>query len=226
MAVELDISALSNRVFVFALEREASAFRKRCPRARVEIIGVGPDRAAANVERIIEKSHPSSVVLAGYGGALREGLQVGAVVIADKIITDNPAAPVRIPSLKLSAIENTPLPGNVLSVSEIVGDPVEKRRLHQTFRADLVDLESHAVADVCERHGVPYTVVRAISDAFDTVISPPIRAIIKDGRVSYRRAMSALIQDFRTPLEMWRLQRHSKIASGTLAAFLMASSVD
>lgn len=50
-----------------------------------------------------------------------------------------------------------------------------------------IDMESHIVARAAEAHGLPFNVVRAVSDSFDTTLPPAARVpLLDDGGVDFR----------------------------------------
>jgi adenosylhomocysteine nucleosidase len=53
----------------------------------------------------------------------------------------------------------------VLTGDQAIVSAEKRRWLWETFGADCVDMESAAVAQVCDLNGVPWVIVRAISDS-------------------------------------------------------------
>jgi adenosylhomocysteine nucleosidase len=54
--------------------------------------------------------------------------------------------------------------GTVVSGDTFVNDEVERIRLHRSFDAMAVEMEGAAVAQVAQRFGLPWLVVRCLSD--------------------------------------------------------------
>ena len=157
-------------VVLFALEREAAPFRRaarglRHVRARVS--GVGRRRARLLAEQVLrELPAPRLVIAAGFCGALVPELRVGDVVTSPRIVT----------------------------VDHLVSNPAAKRRLGEEHDADVVDMESAGVAEVCAGRGVPFFAVRAVSDTVDTALSPALVQLLAGGHVSPLKAAAALIE--------------------------------
>ena len=110
----------------------------------------------------------------GLAGALRDGLRVGAVLDATRVVDEHGAtlwegAPLGVPG----AHEATVLGSDVL-----VHDSAERRRLHESSGADAVDMESGVLA----RSGRLAGVVRAISDDVSSAIAGVDTTVHPDGR--------------------------------------------
>jgi adenosylhomocysteine nucleosidase len=183
-------------VVLFALEREAAPFRRLArdlPHVSVHVSGVGRKNATDATRRLFRESSPRRVVAAGFCGALVPTLNIGDVVRSPRILT----------------------------VDHLVADPVEKRALAARHGADAVDMESAAVAEVCEAHGVPFRAVRAVSDTVDTALSPELVRFLSGGNVSPWRAMAALVRRPSLLGEFRRLARDTRAAARSLAAALI-----
>jgi adenosylhomocysteine nucleosidase len=187
---------------IFALNREAAPFlrlvkRDRLP-VRVHISGMGADAARMAAERACATNRPPRLVIAaGFCGGLRTDLRIGEVVV-----------------------ESKGAGGRVLTVSRLVSDPAEKQSLHVETGADVADMESAAVAEVCAARGIPFLAVRAVSDTADMALSPRLAELIAGGSVSPWKAARAVV---RQPLllgEFRRLARDTKCAAEELATEL------
>lgn len=213
----------SNWLFLFPLHREAASFSVRNTQCKIGVIGMGPERAANSTRRLIEQHRPVAVILAGFAGALRDGLEVGDLIIASQVINCRPAAPTRalektlMLALRADRVQPPIINGTVISTSSVVGDPMQKRTLHRQFGADVVDMESFAVAEVCDLLRIPWAVMRVISDTVDTKLSPHLVQLMQNGDVTWLRAMWSALKHPRLISEFIRLARDTRIASGRLA---------
>jgi adenosylhomocysteine nucleosidase len=187
---------------IFALGREAAPFlrlakRDRLP-VRVSVSGMGRYAARSAAERTCAVEQPPQLVIAaGFCGALRPDLRVGDVVV-----------------------ESKGTGGRVLTVPRLVADPAEKRSLHAETGADVVDMESTAVAEVCAARGIPFLAVRAVSDTADTALSPRLAELIAGGSVSPWKAAWAVVRQPSLLGEFRRLARDTKLAAEKLASAL------
>ena len=116
------------------------------------------------------------VVSFGLAGALHDGLAVGDVLDAARVVDASGA----------TLWEGTPLgvrgarAAVVLASDELVSDPAERRRLHESSGADAVDMESGVLAASGRLAGV----LRAISDVPSSAISGVDTTVHADGRTA------------------------------------------
>ena len=223
--------------FLFALRRESAPFARRlrllrrfadapCParlyatrRDWVLVLetGVGAARAAAAARWVLDSLTPRLVVAAGFAGALDPALTVGDTVLASEV-----AEPGELRWRVALPLELSDLPcGRLLTVSRLVATSEQKRALARQFGALAVDMESAAVAEVCQERRVPCAVARAISDAADAGLSPELVALLAGGRVAPRRVLAALVRRPRLAGELWRLARDTRRAARRLADALI-----
>lgn len=66
--------------------------------------------------------------------------------------------------------------GRIVSGDQFVADAAKVRWLRQTFGAACAEMEGAAAAQVCARYGVPFVVVRSISDSADAHAEIDFRA--------------------------------------------------
>jgi len=97
----------------------------------------------------------------GIAGAFDPNLSIGELVVPLAVVDDRDGMD-RFP-VNLS---NQPPSGTIYSSDRLRYEDDFVALLHQR-RVSLVDMESGAIAAVCEEHGCPYTVIRAVSDRVD-----------------------------------------------------------
>jgi len=114
------------------------------------------------------------IVSFGVAGALHDGLAIGDVVDATRVVDASGAtlwegAPLGVRGART---------GTVLASNELVHDADERRRLHEASGADAVDMESGTLAATGRLAGV----VRAISDVPSSAIEGVESTVHPDGR--------------------------------------------
>ena len=168
---------------------------------------------------------PRLLLSLGFSGALQPEQHAGDLVLATGIVEREgnlwPALhPTHFASLNIVL-------GRLLTMPELIGDPDEKRRLGRQYEALAVDMESARVARLCHEHGVPFACLRAISDDWNTPLSPRLLDLLQRGRVSPLRLATTIVRHPKLSAELWRLARHTrKAAKNLLAASSLLSALD
>ena len=152
--------------------------------------GVGKVFAAICAEAMIIKYSPSLIVNSGVGGALDKSLRPCDIVFADKLVQhDMDTSPIGDPVGLISGINRiwfetderarevlsdaaTELGVNYLVGAIATGDKFistkeDKDRITSLFGASACEMEGGAIAHTAFVNGIPFMVVRAISDSAD-----------------------------------------------------------
>ena len=119
------------------------------------------------------------IVSFGLAGALRDGLEIGDWIVASRL-----AGAVEIetdPAWCTAALAKLPgaKGGIAYADGRMIDNVVEKRRLGG--QADIVDMESHIAAKVAQRHGLPFAVIRCVSDRVDHMLPHAITVSMGPG---------------------------------------------
>ena len=152
--------------------------------------GVGKVFAAICAEAMIIKYAPKLIVNSGVGGALDKSLRPLDIVFADKLVQhDMDTSPLGDPVGLISGINQVYfetdararmileesaremdinyLVGTIATGDKFISEKEDKNRLTAIFGATACEMEGGAVAHTAFVNGVPYMVVRAISDSAD-----------------------------------------------------------
>ena len=85
---------------------------------------------------------------------------------------------------------------SVCGVDEIVFNPTDKARLHQHTRAAIADMESHGVARAAKEAGIPFFVLRSLSDAVgDHLPEFVAEGVNEDGTPNLKPILLALLKN-------------------------------
>jgi adenosylhomocysteine nucleosidase len=194
--------------------------------------GMGRKRAAAAAMALIAAQRPGLLISAGLGGGVRDGLAMGDVVLASRVISlseDTIADTTAIDTVRLLQDLQGSLPGRdfllldgcVITGRGILRKKEVRRLLPEGLRNPVLDMETSAVAEAALREGIPFLALRAISDAADEEILFSIEEITdRDLNISIRRVLSALLRNPRILPQMLRLARNAKTAGDNLARVL------
>ena len=150
--------------------------------------GAGKVLSSMTVQSIIESLHPTILILCGISGALNPSYDRGDMVIGESYLQHDlrtralgfaagevPFTGIReinaseriISSLKQFSLSDARVHfGKILSGDQFI-EGARGSELRAEFDADVVDMESAAVAFVCHLNGVPLVVARTISDRAD-----------------------------------------------------------
>ncbi|BFV56891.1 nucleosidase [Kitasatospora sp. CMC57] len=149
-------------LLVVAVEEEAAHLGASLP---VLLTGMGKVNAAVALATVLARGErPAEVLNLGTAGALRAGWagthEVARVLQHD---LDTPVLRALTGRTFGAPIELDVAGGPVLATGDLfVSDPAARDRLAE--QADLVDMEGYAVATVAQRAGVPFRLVKHVSD--------------------------------------------------------------
>jgi nucleoside phosphorylase len=181
--------------------------------------GVGIRAAASAAERILDATRPDHLVVVGIAGGIGAGVRIGDLVVPERVIDLASGAEHRPAPLGGAA------PRGVLATSDrLIVDPREIAELERRG-AVAIDMETAAVAAVCERRGCPWSVFRAVSDlAGDGSADGAVLGLLRpDGRPDLG-ALARLLatRPWRIP-GLVRLARGADLASRTAAGAAVAA---
>ncbi len=221
MAIDVTAQNRGNVIVLFALEREAAPFRRMSrglKTVRIHVTGVGRKRTRATLEKILSESNsPSIIIAAGFCGALQPSLKVADVIIASEVVDQTG----RVWPVTGNCQHEEKSKRRLLTVNHLIANVAEKKKLGESHNADAVDMESATVAEVCTTRGVPFLVVRAVSDAMETELSPQLVRLLSGGNVSVWRAIRALVGKPSLLGEFRRLAIDTRLAARKLAEELV-----
>jgi adenosylhomocysteine nucleosidase len=234
---------------VFALGREAKAFRRTFPTQQrfpgapcwarfcgpawlsvlVVETGVGRQRAERTADWLLGRPlvgnvpyHPKLVLAAGYCGALVDGLKTGDCVLATEVVDEDGGRwPATWPAELPAGRWDPPLcRGRLVTTRELAAEPYQKRALAQTHAAVAVDMETAALAKRCAAAGVPFGCLRTVLDEVDSPLSPRLASVFSGGRVSPWRLAWALVRSPSLVTELLGLAKRAKAAGEPLGKAL------
>jgi adenosylhomocysteine nucleosidase len=177
-------------------------------------LGVGPEVAAEATGRLLEATEVDHVVVVGVAGAVDAGLHIADVVVPEVVVDGRDG----------SRHHPAPLPGTTgagtLLTTEGLFTGGDVLAAHRRDGVTAVDMETAAVAAVCERLGVRWSVVRAISDrlADETVVDGDLALLRPDGRADLGAVCRVVVRRPRTVLRLARLGRDTSRAAAAAAA--------
>ena len=158
--------------------------------------GVGPERAEVGARQLIADG-ATALLSFGVAGGMAPVASAGTLVLATSVIDagrvyETDQAWHRSLKVLLHPM-NSVIEGAVLGSDIMLGSPQDKQRLHADSGALACDMESHAVARVAAAAGLPFMVVRAISDPHTRNVPKwVLRCLTPDGGVETVKLLRAL----------------------------------
>ena len=129
------------------------------PRGAVVVVtGMGPRLATAATQRLLAAVTPARVIVVGIAGALVERVPLGTVIVPEVVVDGDTGDEYRP-----AAMGGTEARGTLWTSGSLITGPEALAHLDGQGVIAL-DMETAAVAAVCEAYGTPWSVVRVISD--------------------------------------------------------------
>lgn len=193
--------------FVFAMPMEARPFVRRLRLRRVAlgglpawdgrlpggrpvtavVTGMGTALATAGCRRLLDERPVERAVVVGITGAVENVTPIGTVVRPEAVVHSGTGRRYRPHPLG----PGQPAPAGVMwTTDEIINEPEAIGALRAQGVVCL-DMETAAVAGVCEERGIPWSVIRVISDrATDGSVDPEVfRMSNQDGTPNPRAVL-------------------------------------
>jgi len=150
---------------------------------------IGKVNSTLTAATMIEKFGIEIMLFSGVAGAINEKLNIGDLIIATKLCQHDlditafghpygyvPESKVFVESdEKLNNIAKDVakklnlqlIDGIIATGDQFIADPARKEWIKTTFNADAIEMEGASVGFVCDALGVPFFILRAISDSAD-----------------------------------------------------------
>lgn len=227
-----DSPAAARILIVTAIPEELGAFAGRTlpPGVLVAATGDGPVRAARGAAALCARHRPSLLIGAGVAGALTADLGIGDLVVAHRVVDRDGETPWPNGVLVVQAAAKPGArQGTLVSVDRPVVSAAEKAALAERFGPPpaAVDMESAAWARAASAAGIPFLIVRIVSDASDEEL-PGYLSGCMDGEGGIRRsavALAALTHPRSIPA-LWRMRARVTDCAGRVAAFVASLAAE
>jgi adenosylhomocysteine nucleosidase len=178
------------------------------------LANIGTAEAAAATERLLDAFDVHHVVVVGIAGSLDPALEIGDLVVPE-VVVDHATGREFVPT----NLANRRPRGSLLTSDDYLHDPDDLAALIADGVV-AVDMETAAVAAVCETRGVPWSVFRAVSDrASDAgLIGDAILDLVRpDGSANMAAVARFLITKPHRIPQLVRLGRGSQTAADVAA---------
>jgi adenosylhomocysteine nucleosidase len=194
------------------------------------VTGDGARNARAGAAAAFLRVRARAAIAIGVAGAVSPGLAAGDLLVGHQVMRDDgralqePAPALLAASARLLAAR----PAALISVPRLAATRADKRRL-QTIAADLapglaaaVDLESAAFAAAAAAWGLPWLILRAVSDDAGEELPALLNDCLDDGGALRRGRLAVRL--FRQPSvlrQLLSLRQRVQTCAETLAAAVL-----
>ena len=205
-AVRQEISGLKSRMHVEEQIRlgKSDLWRGTLEDQPVILVrtGIGKKNAVASLLSVMDRFPLRMILSIGYAGGLDPDLDVGDLLIADKIL-DVVSQPSDAPSSASWTIDPDLVDrvmavpvgqkakakrGTLLTVDQVVAHPEEKQKLYDQSGAMAVDMETSVLVQLAQEKAIPFLSIRAISDTANEELLDVSPFVSPDGEVSPLKA--------------------------------------
>ncbi len=195
-AMEQEVSALKEMMTVVRTDRKARMDFTVGQLLGKEVVvvrsGVGKVNAAVCTQILADDYKVSAVINTGVAGSLNPKIDIGDIVVSvDTVQHDVNAVvfgyePGEVPQMKKRTFDADPdlrrliadtcrrvnpdihvYDGRVASGDQFVSDDDRKAEIARVFEADCTEMEGCAIAQAAWLSGIPFVIIRAISDKAD-----------------------------------------------------------
>jgi adenosylhomocysteine nucleosidase len=200
--------------------------------------GIGRDNAIKATSCLLESTNVDLLISAGAAGGIRPGLNVGDLVVAERVgytrqsdfdgeelqLESDFACKEEIVQLARQ-FSNDPESkmhfGNLLTVDKVISQASTKRRIGEQNSFLAVEMESAAVAEVAYEKGVKFAAIRSISDDIDDDLHLDYDNMISDeGKVKVTNIALSVMKNPQKLALLSRLNKQTRRASKNLANFM------
>ncbi len=157
----------------------------------IAVCGIGKVAAAMCTQTMILRYAPDRIINTGVGGSLSTELSIGDIAVAESLVQhDMDTSPLGDPVGLISGLNMVNMPadekvartlisgvetldgikalkGVIASGDQFIASEEKKRFIVDNFGAIVCEMEGASIAQVCVTNGVPFGVVRAVSDCAD-----------------------------------------------------------
>ena len=232
--------------FVFALRQEAVGILDRLKHAQmtrgdgltfytgtindisiaVVLSGIGQSNAEEATKKLIDVFEPKTVCSAGYVGGLSTRLKQYSICVPELVIRESDGQTLDLSSPIPQRIP--PMSGKLtlITVNDVVETPEQKRALHKRTGAEIVDMETFVVADVCRNRNISFLSFRVVLDTVDDRIPRDIAQILGNIDKGVSRLSGTILGSIwsrpSVVLDFVSLKKRAFVATERLAQFAIA----
>ncbi len=178
------------------------------------LTGVGESGVSSRLPQMLAQFPVRLAIVAGLCGGLSSDAPLGRACCPRFLRHIDQLDEINQP---LADAVDLPTCTALVTVREAVTSIEEKQRLHAETGASLVDMEAYAVARILHQAGVPWLVIKSVSDDARMAIDPRISQLLQpDGSVKWNALFWELLTHPSLVRELKQLGKSSHAAMKTL----------
>jgi adenosylhomocysteine nucleosidase len=193
--------------------------------------GIGITRAAEAAKKIIKFASPDIVISTGFCGTVKPGLRRGDIVLAERILQYRSELHSSAVTLDKILLEILSPPGKInfhfgtfITVPEMVAKCRIAAQLDDQNTNPVIEMESLAVAEVCNYRDIPFAAIRVVSDTADNDPQPVCSKIFAaDMKVSMIKILSTVMTAPLTTRKLLQMHVDAEAAGRSLAKAIALS---
>jgi nucleoside phosphorylase len=190
--------------------------------------GIGRASALAKTRVFLAERRPAALVVAGFGGGLREGFAAGDILVASEVRAEGPRgqawpAPAELlaKALAVAVAGVRIVQGRLASVSSVLSSAADKRRVSAELDADVADMESAGALEAADEAGVPALCVRAVLDEHDFELPFDFgRILTPEGKPRLGEAAMAIVKNPAGLAKLLPLRARAQAAARSLELYV------
>jgi adenosylhomocysteine nucleosidase len=191
---------------------------------RIVETGTGAEKARTAALECIARIRPQWIISAGFAAALHDSLARGDIVMADEVLSANGTSFRVGLHIDPKVAQATPFlhVGRLVSADHVLATPEDRRKLGTESGAIACDMESAAIAEVCQQERIRFLAVRVITDCVDDQLPIEVEQFVRQKSLAGKLGVAAGAV-FKRPAsikELWHKRDEATHASQRLASFL------
>jgi adenosylhomocysteine nucleosidase len=183
------------------------------------VTGMGTALAADKVQRLLDAVEVDRVVVVGITGAVENETPIGTLILPEVVVNSATGAEFRPEQLGSGETKGKMWTTDVLITDlEVIADLRAKGVVS-------LDMETAAIAEVCERRAIPWSVFRAISDrATDGSVNEEVFHLSnQDGTPNAKAIASYMLRRPGRIPAMTRMAKEARLATERAATAALAA---
>jgi adenosylhomocysteine nucleosidase len=192
-------------------EAEAKVARQLSP--LVAMSGAQEHLARSRAEELIEKG-AKMLLSFGVAGGLMPGITSDTLIIGERVVSREKSwnCDEAFTALLSRAVPHA-RKGSVFGSTHLVPGPEEKKNLFAFTGGLIVDMESQVIAEVATARGLPFSVLRGVSDEVEHVFPPAaLVGINADGSMNLKAIAKSLMKQPKQLAALLTLGKNTNLA--------------